>query len=193
MFKKFLKIFFLFSLFLLPVTFALAQTMEEDEDRPILNIITPQEGEQILGSKVVVSFIVNNFIFTDFHKRTKSAIGEGHIHLWLDEKNPSLDNAQEAIRAADITLENIPEGDHRLILELVNNDHSSLKTPVSKTIRFKTFQTRSPTIVKQDENKNNLEKRKKLRATTFFFLTVAIFVTFVLAFSAFLTVRSKKN
>lgn len=111
-----------------------------DDDFPRLTIVSPEQGSQILGSKVTVTFVVNNFIFVDFAKRNKKTAGEGHMHVWLDEENPTPENAQKIIKATNFNLEDVPVGNHQLMLELVNNDHSSFNPPVIKIVSFATKQ-----------------------------------------------------
>lgn len=167
---KKLTILFIFILFtLIPVISVSAQSPTKrpvatkiDNDLPKLTIVSPEEGSQILGSKVTVTFVVNNFIFTDYSKRPKKTAGEGHMHVWLDEENPSLENTQKITKATTFTLEDVPQGNHELVLELVNNDHSSFNPAVQQLVIFSTKQqVPQPSIIVSPTEPEKVEERKR--------------------------------
>lgn len=132
---------FLFTLFLSAGLVFAQETGSQPSGAPTLRILTPGEGQTLYGSKIPVLFAVDNFKLSDFQNKPQIA-GQGHIHVWLDEQNPSKDNAKEVIEDSS-TYDDVPYGDHKLTAELVNNDHSSLKPPVSLTVSFKTAQVAS--------------------------------------------------
>ncbi len=105
---------------------------------PVLSIASPHEGDTILGDRVTFSFIVGNFTFVDFNLKKTNAPNEGHIHLWLDQKNPTIENANEILSHEDVFFQNLPPGNHILITEVVQNDHSSFKPKIITTIHFHT-------------------------------------------------------
>lgn len=181
--KIVIKIFII--IFLLPV-FSLsvsAQTPTIDKDFPRLTIVNPEDGSQILGSKVTVSFVVNNFIFVDFAKITKKTAGQGHMHLWLDEKNPTPENAQKITKATSITLEDVPPGSHKLVFELVNNDHTSFKPPVTQTVNLTTkseIQQPSITVIPTNTETNEQQKGEIKMLTTIGVISTIGFLVFLL-------------
>jgi hypothetical protein len=59
--------------------------------------------------------------------------GEGHLHFALD-----LQPLVVWEKSDPYTFPNIPPGDHQLMVELANNDHSSLSPRVMRQITFKT-------------------------------------------------------
>lgn len=193
--KKFL-LCFLFLFFLNKSVFAQSPVTN---DVPILALISPTNNEQIFGSKVTVSFIVKNFVFTDFTVRTKNQTGEGHLNIWLDENNSSYENAQKIIRATDFTLEDIKAGNHQLILELVNNDNTSLKPPVVEVISFTTIAQREiPTVtvtgeIKKDEESEKIKRVQRLtRLLSLFSIgLVAVSLTVALGLIIFNRVLNK--
>lgn len=66
--------------------------------------------------------------------------GEGHIHFLLDAQPLGIQ-----YQNAPIVLTNVPVGTHTLMVELVNNDHSSLTPPVMQQITFRTVPATLPT------------------------------------------------
>lgn len=111
-----------------------------------LVITSPIEGQKIVGNTVPVDFSVNNFTLVDFRVHPKSARGQGHLHLWLDQaKNDPMSAIK--IFADTYTFEGVRPGLHTLVAELVNNDHSSLVPPVRTTV---TFTTQDSEVVAQN-------------------------------------------
>lgn len=191
--KKFL-LCFLFLFFLNKSVFAQSPNTN---DLPILAVISPTNNEQIFGSKVNVSFIVKNFIFTDFEVRTKNQTGEGHLNIWLDENNPNTSNAQKIIRAADFTLENIKPGNHYLVMELVNNDDTSLKPPTREVISFTTIaQKEIPSVtseVVKDEEDKKLKKAQRLTSLSSLLSIVLVTISILAALSYIILIKLKIN
>jgi hypothetical protein len=58
--------------------------------------------------------------------------GEGHLHFMLD-----LQPLVVHERAEPYTFRDVAAGEHRLVVELVNNDHSSLDPPLVRQVRFR--------------------------------------------------------
>src|SRR3989344_2709958 len=104
---------------------------------PALNVLTPSDGQTIYGDKVPVLLDAENFEIVDFVNNTKAVSGQGHVHLWLDDEQMTAQSAAKAIEDT-FTFSDVPAGDHKLRVELVANDHSSLKPAVVSEISFKT-------------------------------------------------------
>src|SRR3989344_8395592 len=120
-------------------TTALAQSTSQST----LKIITPQENQTIYGDKIPVLFAVENFEIVDYQTNPTAKSGQGHIHLWLDDPNPTAQSAQKIIEDTQ-TLANVAYGQHTIRTELVANNHSSLKPPVITTVKFKNAPISSP-------------------------------------------------
>lgn len=199
--KKFILLIFSCSFFLASSPI-LAQTTSVEKssdiiDLPKLTIISPTENQQIFGAKVIVSFIVNNFIFVDFTKRPKNSPGEGHLHLFLDNENTSSESARQFVKATQITLENLPAGSHKLTLELVKNNHSSYKPRVIESVNFTTQQvenTQTPTLndkfTKEEEGKKKLAIAKK---TSYLYALGLSTIGFLVILGSFLILRRKNQ
>jgi len=132
--KKF--VFFLGTFLLLALTF-IPSLSAQTKGIPTLDVLTPSEEQTIYGDKVPVLLDAQNFQIVDFAANPKSAAGQGHVHLWLDDEQMTPQSAAKAIEDT-FTFSDVPAGDHKLRVELVANDHSSLKPPVASEISFKT-------------------------------------------------------
>lgn len=110
-------------------------------------ILAPSEGQTLYGTKVpVLISLPQGYTFSDFEVNKAVATGQVHLHLWLDDTNPTKESAIK-IKEEDFTYSDVPNGDHILTAELVNNDHSSLKPPQIQRVNFKTDQASSPSPI----------------------------------------------
>ncbi len=100
-----------------------------------LTIVTPKASEVINTDQVTLRVAAPNFQFVDFKTHPWAIYRQGHMHIWLDEKNPSKTTAIKATSNV-YTLTNLKPGPHTLTVELVNNDHSSLSPRVVTTTTF---------------------------------------------------------
>jgi hypothetical protein len=100
-----------------------------------LTIVTPKASEVVNTDQVTLRVAAPNFQFVDFKTHPWKAYRQGHMHIWLDDKNPK---ASTAIKSTSnvYTLTNLKPGPHTLTVELVNNDHSSLSPKVVATTTF---------------------------------------------------------
>lgn len=104
-----------------------------------IRIITPIEGQKLESDKVTVAWELVNFTLTDYATNPTPKAGQGHLHLWLDQANPTATNAVKAVSGNTYTFENVSSGPHTLIVELQNNDHTPFKPPIRQTINFETL------------------------------------------------------
>lgn len=139
--KKFLGTFLIFSAFVLLTITTLAQSAG-----PKLTIITPSEEQTIYGNKIPVLLSIENFNVVDYQTNPSPAPGQGHIHLWLDDQNPTAQTAVK-VTSDNFTYSDVAYGSHVLTAELVTNDHKSLAPPQAVTVNFKNeaIATPSPT------------------------------------------------
>ena len=108
---------------------------------PAITVTAPGNGIVIQGANVTVDFSVSGFSLikslvplTEAGKRPEAnRAGEGHIHFMLDAWPVVVWDRGEAYTFTDV-----PPGEHQLMVELVNNDHSPLSPPVVQHIRFRT-------------------------------------------------------
>lgn len=106
-----------------------------------LTVTAPTEGAVVTGSDVTVTFQVSGIRLVPTTVPLEEAgkrpdanrPGEGHVHFMLD-----LLPVVVWERDAPYRFVGIPAGPHRLLVEVVENDHSSLAPPVVQTIHFRT-------------------------------------------------------
>jgi Family of unknown function (DUF6130) len=108
---------------------------------PDLTVIDPKDGASIERGTVTITFTATGIKLVPTTVPVAEAgkhpeankPGEGHLHFVLD-----LQPLVVWERNEPYTFSNIPPGEHQLMVELVNNDHSSLSPPVMRQIRFGT-------------------------------------------------------
>lgn len=140
------KLATIFSGFTISLLLATTTTFAQAKQLPKLEVITPGEDSPVYGDKVPVLFNVENFTLTDYQTNSRPVLGQGHIHLWLDDQNPTATSATKII-ADEFTFPDITYGEHTLKAELVNNNHTSLTPPQVVTVKFKNEPIASPSPV----------------------------------------------
>ena len=128
---------------LLSATPVIAQAPMTALSNQPLSIISPQEGQTIYGDRVPILFAAENFQILDPAGSPTNAVGQGHIHVWLDDQNPTKESARKVFEDNTI-YQDVPPGDHTLKAELVNNNHVSLTPAQVVTVQFKTAPVGSP-------------------------------------------------
>lgn len=109
-----------------------------------ISIVSPQSNQVITGDQVTLRVAVPEFRLVDFRSYPRSAAGQGHLHIWIDQKD--FTKASAIKTASNIyTLPNLKPGKHAVTVELVNNDHSSLNPRVISTTAFSTVSPKSNT------------------------------------------------
>jgi len=124
-----------FILGLIAVFMAVTAVNAQANGAPTLEIITPSEDQTIYGNKVPILFNVENFEIVDYQQNTTPAAGKGHIHLWLDDEDPTPVSANKVIEDT-FTFSDVLYGSHTLMAELVGNTHQSLTPSQKMTINF---------------------------------------------------------
>ncbi len=129
--KKFLKLASILAIFTLSTTIVAAQSSTSHS----LDVLTPSEGQTIYGNKVPILFSVENFEIVDYEANTSPVAGQGHIHVWLDDEEPTPVSATKVVEDT-FTFSDVPFGEHTLMTELVGNTHQSLTPPQKITVNF---------------------------------------------------------
>lgn len=177
--KLFYTLFFvLCSLFFVPHAFA------QVYKPPVLSVASPTEGQTIVSDKLTVSFIVGNFTFVDFHQKKTKGRNEGHVRMWLDQQQTD-ENVNEILSHDDVVFNNLPEGKHTLIVQVVNNDNSPFKPDIATTISFSSYlpiplpPTPTPTPKLADTiNQLSLQKLLILDGVVFLVIGFVLFLLF---------------
>ncbi len=104
---------------------------------PEFIILTPQDGSTIhpdpkRGPVVVVTYEVKHFKVVGFTELGPISEYEGHVHISLDEDPPSFTHTTSNVWVYN----RVAPGGHRITLELVRRNHTPLKKPVKRTVRF---------------------------------------------------------
>jgi hypothetical protein len=107
---------------------------------PQLSVESPRNGASLSATDFDVSFkavginiVPSSVPIAEAGKHPEAnRVGEGHVHLMLDLQPLVVWYKRDPYHFA-----NLPPGDHQLMVELVNNDHSSLSPPVVQIIRFR--------------------------------------------------------
>lgn len=103
---------------------------------PQIKIVSPSQGQQVLGDKVTVSFIAGDF-----------TVGQdGYLHLWLDNPIEEASTAAQITGQFDYTLSDLSPGPHKLTMEAVKANKVSFNPPVKQTVSFTTSLAYVPTI-----------------------------------------------
>lgn len=108
---------------------------------PELTVVAPKEGAVIEGDSVTISFTTSDIKIVPTTVPVAEAgkhpdanrPGEGHLHFVLDLQPLVVWESGDPY-----TFANVPPGEHQLMVELVQNDHSPLSPRVMQQIRFRT-------------------------------------------------------
>ncbi|MDD1677183.1 MAG: PQQ-dependent sugar dehydrogenase, partial [Methanomicrobiales archaeon] len=108
---------------------------------PAITISSPADGATLPAGNVTVTVSVTGLTIVDKLGGANVA-GEGHIHYFLDATPPTeqgkpavtAPGTYAATTATSYTWRNVTSGTHTLGVELVQNDHTPLATPVWKLI-----------------------------------------------------------
>ncbi len=112
----------------------------ESTPTPAIRITTPADGATVQEAGVQVSIEV-----TDLNLVTPGGVdtpGEGHVHYYLDVDIPTAQGeaavtaagTYKATPATSVTWDNLSPGTHTLGVQLVNNNHTPLASPVTATV-----------------------------------------------------------
>lgn len=104
---------------------------------PSITITAPTNGSTVAAGNVTVTVKVANFSLVDKLGQTNVA-GQGHIHYFKDVDAPTTAGkpavtaagTYAATAATSYTWPNVTAGKHTFSVELINNDHTPLATPV---------------------------------------------------------------
>ena len=107
---------------------------------PTLSVTAPKDGATIDSDTVNITFTTSNIKLVPTTIPVAEAgkhpevnrPGEGHLHFVLD-----LQPLVVWEKADPYTFTNVPTGQHQLMVEVVQNDHSSFSPPVIQHIQFR--------------------------------------------------------
>ena len=127
----------LFSLILIVIfgLIAVSPGLAQDGGATALEITSPKEGDLITGDEILLNI-------------KYSGESGNHAHIWLDEQNPSEDNAKTLEDPGPFLFRDVKPGDHTIIVELAGDDHKPIDSAQKITLKVK---TRSAADVTQEE------------------------------------------
>jgi hypothetical protein len=110
---------------------------------PSVSITAPTDGSQVTAGSVTVIASVQNFDIVN--KLGQPPVpGEGHIHFYLDVKKipttpdkPAITadaKTYHAVATKSYTWTGVKPGKHTFAVQLVNNNHTPLSTPVTAEV-----------------------------------------------------------
>lgn len=126
---------------ILLVALTLGATLPVAAQGPQLMVHAPANGAVLQGNDVPVSFhveglqiVTSSVPLSEAGKHPEAnRSGEGHVHFMLD-----LQPLVAWYTADTYTFTNVPPGEHQLMVELVENDHSSFRPPLLVQLHFRT-------------------------------------------------------
>ncbi|MGA1822409.1 MAG: hypothetical protein ACMUIG_07775 [Thermoplasmatota archaeon] len=97
---------------------------------PMIDIVKPMDGTIFYQDHLDLEVMVDNFTLNESAVGGDPVEGEGHYHIYINDDlvGPYTDTMP--------TLTGLPAGDHVLKVELVNNDHTPLMTPIMDAVNF---------------------------------------------------------
>ncbi|MGA1872051.1 MAG: hypothetical protein ACMUHY_00130 [Thermoplasmatota archaeon] len=98
---------------------------------PMISILHPAEGQTIYGDRMDLNLSVSDFTLNGSAIGGANVEGEGHWHLFINGQ------LQGPYAVEDLELTGLPEGEHLIEVELVNNDHSTLDPQVRASVNIK--------------------------------------------------------
>ncbi|MFD1614489.1 T9SS type A sorting domain-containing protein [Gelatiniphilus marinus] len=104
---------------------------QEAVSSPALGITSPSDGENVPGPDVDIELSVQNF-------DVANGTGDGHIHYTVDGGSTVM-----KYDTTPINLTGLSTGSHTVNIELVDNSHAPLSTPVTASVTFTVVETQT--------------------------------------------------
>lgn len=153
---------------------------------PQLVIISPAgllDNRTVVPTSFQVSFAVTSFeIVQPGLPGQANRASQGHLRVFLDGKYYAIWATPNPVPFVDM-----PPGNHTIKLELVNNDHTSLRAEVSKTIKITVRAT--PPI---SDLRSNVDSVRRT-VNTLNSLVIASLIISVISLGAVIAVGMKKR
>ena len=112
---------------------------KESVASPSLSILSPGNGDWIEGQDVDVTLSVQNF-------DVANGTADGHIHYSVDGGDAVMKYDTDPIALTGLSF-----GSHSITVELVDNSHAALASPVTAISTFNTYQTQTLPIIEDFE------------------------------------------
>lgn len=115
-------------------------TGPEQRNAPSLQIVRPKHGENFGSASIVIETAVENFELlppTPYYAEASSK-PVGHMHVYIDSNPLIATSCQQLMVGKNIDGKALRNGWHRLVIELVHDNHEVLNPRVWKSIYFYT-------------------------------------------------------
>lgn len=114
---------------------------ETQSGKPKLSILRPTPGQAFWRTEsIVVDIAVDNFELVppapQFWGPTKKPVG--HVHIYLDSNPLIATSSRRIMFGTNANAEPMPAGWHRLVVELVDEDHNVLSPRLYQQVQFYT-------------------------------------------------------
>ena len=112
---------------------------KESAANPALGILSPGNGDWVEGQDVDVTISVQNF-------DVANGTADGHIHYSVDGGDTVMKYDTDPIALTGLSF-----GSHSITVELVDNSHAALATPITAISTFNTYQIQTLPITEDFE------------------------------------------
>jgi hypothetical protein len=104
---------------------------QEATSVPTLGVVAPADGSNVAGPDVNIDISVQNF-------NVANGTGDGHIHYTVDGGGLNMKYDTDPIALTGLTT-----GTHTVDLELVDNNHAPLSSPVTASVTFNVYEVQT--------------------------------------------------
>ncbi len=127
-----------------------SEAKDTETINPTLTVVSPENGVVVEGEKITIKLNITDFQLVDFRTNTSPKKGEGHVHAWLDSDTSDPNAAFKLIEGNTITFDKVPAGEHKLTVQLVENNHRPIQPSIKHEIVFSTKLTAPPSDVSKE-------------------------------------------
>lgn len=99
-----------------------------DVELPTIQLVSPVEGDTVASGDLKVVVETTNLKYT--MPSNTNVPGEGHVHFTLDDEPFQMSTTP------DYTFKDVAPGEHRLVVEVVQNNTESFDPPIEQEITF---------------------------------------------------------
>ena len=109
-----------------------------ESQEPTLTIFRPKPDENFRDQPIVVEVAVENFALVPPVPRSEDPVTEpsGHLHYFLDANPLVATSSQKLMFGEEFDGNSMTAGEHKLVVELVYENHRSLTPRLMQQVRF---------------------------------------------------------
>ncbi len=117
-------------------------TIGAPEGNPGITVKAPQDGTKLPPGNIIIAVKISNFIISKEDMGSINRTGEGHVIYYIDE-DPPVEQGKPAVTETSVVSvdtsnlwRTVTEGQHSFSVQLVNNDDTPLKIPVTAKVNI---------------------------------------------------------